>query len=289
MTIARLGRMAYINTLPVDWGLIASPLGECVSCTRGTPTTLNSLLGRGLLDVSPVSSAAAAEWAEEWLVFDNLCIGSCGEVGSVVLQSSVPVEKLHGLEVGVSKASATAARLLRILFDQYWRVKVHFVPQDHPAAARLLIGDGALKTAQHEPTGFIYDLGKIWKDYTGLGFVFGLWCVRKEFASEYPQETLILYHTLRTSYTLGQSEKQKVVEAASQVVLLPEATVETYFAKLIYEFDEDLWAGLQRFLELSGHKPGRLQTYGKSRRWTGEFGAEKRWAGSHARLCTTCG
>lgn len=289
MILGRLGRMAYINTLPVDWGLVVSPLGQLVSSRRGAPTALNRLLADGLLDVSPVSSVAAAERSDEWLVLDHLCIGCSGEVGSVILQSAVPVEELHGLEVAVTEASATAARLLKVLLDEYWRVDVRFVPHDHPCAARLLIGDSALKIAQLESAGFIYDLGQVWKEYTGLDFVFGLWCVRREFAREYPRETLILYHVLRTSYALGQMESQKVVSAAAHLTSLPEATLETYFTKLIYALDGDLWAGLQHFLGLLGYKRDRLRTFGDSKQWIAGVGTGKRAASNDARVYTTCG
>jgi chorismate dehydratase len=259
--------MAYINTLPVDWGLANSPLGRLVSCRRGAPTTLNRLLAEGLLDVSPVSSVAAAEHADEWLVLDHLCIGCSGEVGSVILQSAVSVDELHGLEVAVTEDSATAVKLLKVLLNQYWRVEVRFVPQDHPAAARLLIGDAALRTAQLESAGFIYDLGQVWKDFTGMDFVFGLWCVRREFAQEYPRDTMIIYHLLRTSYALGQWENQKVVAEAARVTSLSERTLAAYYQKLIYDLDDDLWTGLRHFLTLIGYKHDRLRTFGESKSW----------------------
>lgn len=267
MIVGRLGRMAYINTLPVDWGLATSPLGRLISCRRGAPTALNRLLAESLLDVSPVSSVAAAEHAEEWLVLDHLCIGCSGEVGSVILQSAVSVDELEGLEVGITEDSATAARLLKVLLEQYWRVDVRFVPQDHPAAARLLIGDAALRTAQSESAGFIYDLGQVWKEFTGMDFVFGLWCVRREFAWEYPRDTMILYHLLRTSYALGQYENQKVVAEAARITSLSESTLAAYFRKLVYDLDDELWAGLQHFLGLLGYKRDRLRTFGESKRW----------------------
>lgn len=259
--------MAYINTLPVDWGLVTSPLGRLVSRRSGAPTTLNRLLAEGLLDVSPVSSVAAAEHAEEWLVLDHLCIGCSGEVGSVILQSAVSVDELHGLEIAVTEDSATAAKLLKVLLDRYWHVDVKFVAQDHPAAARLLIGNAALRTAQSESTGFIYDLGRVWKEYTGMDFVFGLWCVRRDFAAEYPRDTMVLYHLLRTSYALGQWESQKVVAEAARITSLSESTVVEYFKKLIYDLDDDLWAGLRHFLGLLGYKRDRLRMFGESRRW----------------------
>ena len=181
MILGRLGRMAYINTLPVDWGLVHSPLGKSVKVYRGTPTTLNRLLAEGKLDVSAVSSVAAIEHAEEWVVLDHLCIGCRGEVGSVILHSDRPVEELNGRSIAVTAASATAARLLEVLLARHWKVDVDLVAQDRPAPARLLIGDTALRTAQCGTAGFIYDLGLAWRDFTGQNFVFGLWCIRREF------------------------------------------------------------------------------------------------------------
>ena len=107
MKLGRMGRMAYINTLPVDWGFVGSDLGRLVFIQRGAPTQLNRLLSESRLDVSPVASVAAAEHSDNWLVFDHLCIGCRGEVGSVILRSDCPVEELDGACVAVTSDSAT--------------------------------------------------------------------------------------------------------------------------------------------------------------------------------------
>jgi chorismate dehydratase len=254
--------MAYINTLFVDWGLAHSPLKKLAKVHRGTPTTLNRLLAEGRLDVSAVSSVAAIEHAEEWVIFDHLCIGSRGEVGSVILQSDRPVDELIGKSVAVTAASATAARLLKILLARHWKVEVDFVAQDRPAPARLLIGDIALKTAQSESAGFVYDLGAAWKDFTGQDFVFGLWCVRREFVEKHPQETRALYHLLQTSYAMGRAHREDVIEEASHVTRLDTPTLYAYFEKLFYELDHGLWEGLNRFMNFLGYGRDRLQTFG---------------------------
>lgn len=262
MIIGRLGRMAYINTLPVDWGLVHSPLAKVVKVYRGTPTTLNRLLAEGKLDVSAVSSVAAIEHAEEWMVLDHLCIGCRGEVGSVILQSDRPVEELNGRSIAVTAASATAARLLGVLLAQHWKVEVDLVAQDRLAPARLLIGDTALRAAQRGSAGFIYDLGLAWRDFTGQDFAFGLWCVRREFVREYPQETRALYHLLQTSYAMGRAHREGVVAEASHITGLDGPTLHTYYEKLVYELDHRLWEGLIRFMNLLGYERNRLQTYG---------------------------
>lgn len=260
--LGRLGRMAYINTLPVDWGLAGSALGDLAEVRRGTPTLLNQLLADGKLDASAVSSVAAAEHAEDWLVFDHLCIGCKGEVGSVILHSERPVERLQRRTVACTSASATAVRLLKVLLERYWKVEAEFVGQDRRADARLLIGDSALKAAQPKSPGFVYDLGRVWKDFTGHDFVFGLWCVRREFARRFPEETRALYHLLETSYAMGRAEMPAVISSAASTTGLDTETIRQYFPKLVYQLDEDLWAGLGLFLRLIGHNPDRLQTFG---------------------------
>lgn len=264
MILGRLGRMAYVNTLPVDWGLVSGPLGKLVQMRRGTPTVLNALMAEGQLDVSPVSSVAAARHADEWLVLDDLCIGCRGEVGSVILQSDRPVEQLHGLPVAVTNASATAAKLLEVLLEGHWKVQAQLVSQETPAAARLLIGDSALKTAQSQSSGFIYDLGMEWRKYTGGDFVFGLWCVRREFAQMYPAETRALHQLLQTSYALGRVDAHVVVAEASRITGLHEATIRDYYRKLVHGLDNRLWNGLTRFLGLLGYGTGCLEKFGPS-------------------------
>jgi chorismate dehydratase len=261
MILGRLGRMAYVNTLPVDWGLVNSPLKELVTIVRGEPTTLNSMLAAGELDVSPVSFVAALEHAEDWLIFDHICIGSRGAVGSVILQSDRPVEQLSGKTVSVTSASATAAKLLKVLFAKYWKTDVTFVPQGTAAPARLLIGDAALKAAQSEFSGFTYDLGQVWKDFSGHSFVFGVWCVRKDFVREFPQETRAIYHLLLTSYSMGLAHWSSVVDEATEVMGLDSDIIRNYFPKLAYQFDAGLWAGLETFAELLGYRPGHVGTY----------------------------
>jgi chorismate dehydratase len=261
MILGRLGRMAYVNTLPVDWGLVTSPLGKLASIQRGTPTDLNRMMAEGKLDVSAVSSVAAARHADDWLVMDHLCIGCRGPVGSVILHSERPVQELDGSIIAVTNASATAVKLLEVLLRGHWKVRAELVPQAHPQGPRLLIGDAALKAAQSGPRGFVYDLGSAWREYTGGDFVFGLWCVRREFARERPQETRALYQVLQGSRELGRTESNGVILEAANVTGLPETTIRDYFPKLVYDLDDRLWDGLTAFLGLLGFKPDCLEKY----------------------------
>jgi len=183
-------------------------------------------------------------------------------VGSVILHSDTPVEQLNGRSIAVTADSATAARLLRVLLELHWKVEVDLVPANRFAPARLLIGDTALKTAQCGSAGFVYDLGLAWKDFTGQDFVFGLWCVRREFVERYPQETRALHHLLQTSYALGRANRDAVIAEASHTTGLDNPSLHAYFDKLVYDLDYGQWEGLNTFMNLLGYERDRLRTYG---------------------------
>lgn len=264
MILGRLGRMAYINTLPVDWGMLEDRMGRLVSIHRGAPTTLNSMLSRGELDLSPVSSVAASEHADEWLVLDGLCIGCKGAVGSVILDSDRPVEELDGARISVTSASATAAKLLEVLLALHWKIKVELVHQDSEASARMLIGDQALLKAQFRASSFVYDLGQVWRDFTGRDFVFGLWCIRRDFASAHPERAEALYHFLHLSRCLAAANDSEVISEAAEVTGLSRSRISSYYQRLVYTMDDGLWSGLRHFLGLIGHNPDRLEVFGES-------------------------
>jgi len=172
--------------------------------------------------------------------------------------------RLSGIEPGgrLGFYGFGAAAHVAIQVARHWKVEVDLVAQDQPAPARLLIGDTALRAAQRGSAGFIYDLGLAWRDFTGHDFVFGLWCMRREFVREYPQETAALYHLLQTSYAMGRAHREGVVAEASHITGLDGPSLHTYFEKLVYELDHGLWEGLIRFMNLLGYGRDRLRTYG---------------------------
>ena len=255
MKLGRLGRMAYINTLPVDWGLVKINFGDLITVRRGVPTELNRLLSEERLDVSPVASVAAAEHAADWLVLDHLCIGCRGEVGSVILQSECPVTELDGCAVAVTSESATAASLLELLFANHWRVNPCLVRDDGQAKARLLIGDSALRVALNARHQYVYDLGAAWKEYAGTGFIFGVWCVRRSFVERFPAKANALYQVLKLSRSIGNAAHGRIIAHGAGITRLDPVQVKDYYRKLVYEPDEDLWGGLRSFLSLLGYDP----------------------------------
>ena len=161
----------------------------------GPPSTLNQMMIDGSLDISPVSSAAYARNAHEWLILPDLAIACHQRVLSVLLVSRYNLEALTGRRILITDESASARDLCRLIFSLKG-VRPEFVvgkvkspsqlPEDIDAA--LVIGDSALSQPWERIFPHVYDLGTQWWHMTGLPFVFAVWAVRKEFARKYPQQ-----------------------------------------------------------------------------------------------------
>src|SRR6059058_6557711 len=133
----------------------------------GVPTELNRALLAGECDLAPISSIEYARHADRLRVLPRLCVSSEGAVDSIQLVSRLPLE--HVRTVAVTPESATSVVLTKVLLPE-----ARHVPLGEPADAQLLIGDAALKIAFEDPTPH-YDLGRLWRERTGLPMVFAVW------------------------------------------------------------------------------------------------------------------
>ena len=80
-----VGRIDFINTAPVYYGM---DIGR-VQCpgreVKGPPSTLNRLLRTGEIQISAISSVAYAQAYPQWLLLPSLSISARGPVQSVLL------------------------------------------------------------------------------------------------------------------------------------------------------------------------------------------------------------
>ena len=191
----RVGRIPYINCYPVYGAIDRSIVPFTGKLVDGVPTALNHAMAAGTLDVSVISAVEYARDAAKYLLLPDLAISCDGPVRSVMLFSRRPASELDAARVLVSRSSMTSVALLTLLFTHVWKSSPAFVPSDAEIAdlartsseshdARLIIGDAALlltsgASALAAEYPFVYDLGAVWKDWTGLPFVFAVWVAQR--------------------------------------------------------------------------------------------------------------
>jgi chorismate dehydratase len=176
----RIGGVPYGVGAPLLAGLDAAPGVELL---RAPPTELIAQLRAGELDAALVSSIEAVR-APGYAVAAGLGIACKREIRSVraFRRPGAPIRS-----VGLDQSSATSVALLRLLLrnahaeDTAHDVRFETIEPrpDLDAFAHdlvLLIGDHGLRAQPGEREA--WDLGREWRTWTGLPFVFALWVLR---------------------------------------------------------------------------------------------------------------
>jgi chorismate dehydratase len=232
--VIRLGRIGYVNMAPVFYRLEAE-VEELV----GVPTDLNRALLSGECDLAPISSIEYARNAGQLRILPRLCVGSEGAVDSIQLVSRVPLE--HVRSVAITPESATSVVLTKVLLPE-----ADHVPFGEEAEATLLIGDAALKSAFEDPTPH-YDLGRLWRERTGLPMVFAVWAAPEPVPAGLDE----LEEALVASVRRARAEPEQLAHESSERYGYPAGFLARYFEKLRYSFGPRERAGLLTFLELA--------------------------------------
>jgi chorismate dehydratase len=252
----KLGRISYVNVAPVYYLLNGTLKPEWCEIVSSPPSVLNSLLAKGEIDISPVSSAAYALHQDDWLLLPDLSISCLGKVMSVMLVSKLEFEKLDNRKVILTDDSASAAKLIKLLFLKndihpvFKNVTIHN-PDDivQDADAALVIGDTALNWEWRTLYANVIDLGEMWQTLTGLPFVFSVWAVSKAFAEKRPDAVSAVLSLLLRSKEEGLKNMDKIIIDTSNKLGLQMDICKKYFNGLFYSLDSSQLKGLNTFFD----------------------------------------
>lgn len=179
----KVGIINYLNVKPFLYGIKQSEILSQIELIETFPARLAAMLLTDQLDVGIIPVAVLPELKEYHIVSDY-CIGCDGPVATVCLFSEVPIEEVK--TVWLDYQSRTSVALAKILFKNYWHTSPEFKDARGDEfrhlitgnTAGLVIGDRAFE--QRKQSTYIYDLGEVWKEYTGLNFVFAAWIANKK-------------------------------------------------------------------------------------------------------------
>lgn len=251
----RVGHIQFINCFPLFYGLIEKKFLLEIDLIKGNPTDLNRMLKEKQLDLAPISSIAYAQNYEEYVLMPDISISCDGEVKSIYLFSKVPIEELDGKKVALSNISATSVNLLYILMHFFYKIEpLYFISAPElgamlmEAEAALLIGDDALRAKyKQEKRLFVYDLGRLWKDKTGLPMVFAVWAIREEFAQKNMEMIKIIKNTFVDSIKLSLEHVEEVAAKAAYWEDFTTQYLVDYFRSLRFDFDKSKQEGLLEY------------------------------------------
>ncbi|GAA1994997.1 menaquinone biosynthetic enzyme MqnA/MqnD family protein [Kitasatospora viridis] len=267
----RVGHIRFLNCLPLLWGLsrTAGLLDLDLSCD--TPERLGNALVAGELDLGPISLVEYLRHADELVVLPDLAVGSDGPVLSCLIVSKVPLDRLEGEVVSLCTTSRTSTRLARLILAE--RVGVNPVYRDRApelatmldqASAAVIIGDPALRATVEasRTTGLaVHDLGQLWREWTGLPFVFALFAVRRDYLRRHPERVRQVHAALLAARDLGLAEVDRVCEHAAQWGPFDEPILKRYFTEALdYGFGDRQLRGVAEFARRVAKADGGFPT-----------------------------
>ncbi len=241
-----MGQVDFINCLPINLPIELGEINLNANIISAVPAQLNKMILNNEINIAPISSIVYLENKDKLELFADLCIASNGPADSVLLFSELPIEALHGETVSLSKTSATSNKLLQVIFKEFLKIEVNIVSNN--PKAKLLIGDDALlEYSKDLKAPYIYDLGTLWKKYTGLPMVFGLWVIRKNYV-EGIHEFPLLANNLKEAKNLGLTKLlDQVIKKAQEKISLPAEFYLDYFKHLSYDLNDECKKGLDLF------------------------------------------
>lgn len=194
----RVGSVPYLNAVPLTRGLEDE-------IQFMPPAQLGEKLRNGELDAGLLSITEAL-FSDKYDVLDGVAIASLGEVYSVLLAHTAPVENLK--TVHLDPASLTSVNLLKVLLAErglHPEFKMlEGSPHDHEAV--LLIGDPAIDFQRAPHRHSIWDLGAAWYEMTNLPFVYAAWILTRQ------KDTEPLRRQLREAKDFGLDTLDYLIE-----------------------------------------------------------------------------
>ncbi|MBK9256889.1 MAG: menaquinone biosynthesis protein [Saprospiraceae bacterium] len=179
-SIPKIVMVSYLNSKPFEYGISNSGVEiSDFDIHLAHPADCASMFEEGKADIALLPVGALQEM-DDYKIISDFCIACDGEVRTVCLFSDYPIETWSN--VYLDSHSRTSVLLTKVLLEQFFGKKPYYKTSEVNSVqlgvgdAILMIGDKVFDIENNYK--YKYDLGKIWKDWTGLPFVFAVWVAK---------------------------------------------------------------------------------------------------------------
>lgn len=246
----RVAASSYLNSAPLIWSFARGERArEVTLMTDAAPARCADMLARGAVEAALVP-IIEYQRLPELAVVPDVCVGARRAVRSVVL-----VTRCGDLKdvrtLALDESSRTSAALVQIIFREFVGREVQTAPSlpdvktmlaTHDAA--LIIGDPAMTFARENVR--IHDLAGLWREFTGLGFVFAMWMAHESAAKAVRR---IDFAGARDE---GLDSLDEITAEYERELGLPREELRAYLTENIcFDLNADMRSGLELFFQLA--------------------------------------
>ena len=223
--------------------------GDVRLLTDTAPARCAEMLARGEVEAALVP-VIEYQRLQEIVVVPEVCIGARSRVRSVVLVTR-GAELKEVRSVALDNSSRTSAALVQIIFREFLHVQPE-LRQAEPdltgmlkeSDAALMIGDPAMVFPRDGLR--VYDLASLWREHTGLGFVFAMWMARENMSDR------LAAVDFKGARDEGLARVDEIVADYEATLGLPPTGLREYLLENIsFELDAEMREGLNLFYTLA--------------------------------------
>lgn len=268
MPVLRLSASSYSNTAPLVWSfLYGQNHGKVELILDTAPARSAELLAQGRVDAALVP-VIACQSIENVRLVPDVCVGAKEKVRSVALiTKGEDLTQVRSVALDIS--SKTSVTLTKIIFREFLGFEPLWIDAAPDLEAMLtsadcalLIGDPALKLSVPQApllseegwpkAGVVkaadgsalrfFDLAELWKQFTGLGFVFAMWMTREK----------DLKLDLASARDEGLAHIDEIVANYEKEIKLPPGEFKTYLTENIsYSVSDSMLGGMELYFRLA--------------------------------------
>ncbi|MCX7831317.1 MAG: menaquinone biosynthesis protein [Actinobacteria bacterium] len=233
-----IGHINYINVIPVDVELVKPEYRS--KKVLGVPSVLNRELLNGCVDIGFFSSVFYLRNKDRLEIAGPFCIASKREAMSVIIGSKFDLinSKKKKLKIYETPASETSIFLSRIVLKDYLGFEIEKSNRQE-ADIQVLIGDEALIANFNKEFSYIYDVGTLWREFTGLPAVFAVLTTRKDVPTARYDELSEYLRDLEETLIYAENHLDSIIELAKKKLELPDEYLKKYYSSLYYRMDEE--------------------------------------------------
>ncbi len=248
--LLRVAASFYLNSAPLIWSFIHGSMRNDVELlTDAAPARCADMLARGDAEVALVP-VIEYQRIPEIEVVPDVCVGSLRRVRSVVLATRC-LDLKDIRTIALDTSSRTSAALIQIIFREFLNIE----PVCTPSApglrlmletndAALMIGDPAMTFPREDL--HVHDLAGLWREHTGLGFVFAMWMAR---AGLHERVRTVEFARARDE---GLAHVEEIVTLYHSQLDLPRAELREYLLENIsFTLDAEMREGLELYYRLA--------------------------------------
>ena len=238
----RISAVSYTNTKPFIYGLQHSAIINDIDLSLDTPSDCAQKLIDNQVDIGliPVASTLNLPY---WQIVSDYCIGAEGAVNSVFIFSNCEIETADIIQLDPESRSSN--NLAKVLLKNYWKINpqqitnaADYAQSTDIKTAFVQIGDRTFGKKNQYP--FVYDLAEVWKQMTGLPFVFAAWIANK------PVDAVFI-DSFNDALASGLASRDRVLETLPQH---PNFDLHDYlYHKLSFDLTEKKKEALYLFLD----------------------------------------